>query len=108
MSSLNWLTDGLGDLVVDILTGHLGHNVAGLNLNWDCLDNGVINAVLGGTLTASVLDGSLNSVSNSVGSNWGNMVSSISSKSKVLSISFGISLTLTNAMITKNRAVTDL
>merc|ERR1712106_337880 len=36
------------------------------------------------------------------------MVSSISSKSKVLSISFGISLTLTNAMITKNRAVTDL
>merc|ERR1711935_827695 len=97
MSSLNRLTDGLGDLVVDIFTGDLGHNVASLNLNWDCLDNRVINTVLGGNLTASMLDSSLNGVSNSGNSNWGNMVSSISSEK--LSISFGISLTLTNAMI---------
>merc|ERR1711892_250778 len=72
VSSLNRLTDGLGDLVVDIFTGDLGHNVAGLNLNWDCLDNGV---------------------SNSGSSNWGNMVSSISSEELSISISFGISLT---------------
>merc|ERR1712204_38767 len=71
MSSLNRLTDGLGDLVVDIFTGDLGHNVASLNLNWDCLDNGVINTVLGGNLTASMLDSSLNGVSNSGSSDWG-------------------------------------
>merc|ERR1719308_205924 len=67
MGCLNWLTDGLGDLVVDILASDLGHGVAGLNLNRDSLNLGVVNAVLGGDLATSVLDSGLNCVSNSRG-----------------------------------------
>ena len=106
MSSFNLLTDGLGDLVVDILTGHLGHSVAVLNLNWDSLHLGVINTVLGGNLTASMLDSGLNRVGNSSSSQRGNVVSSVSSEE--LRISFSISLTLTNGMVTKSWCVTDL
>ena len=98
MGSLNWLTDGLGDLVVDILASDLGHGVAGLNLNRDSLNLGVVNAVLGGDLATSVLHGGLNCVSNSRG-NMG--IASIE-----LRISF--SLTLSKGMVANNRSVTDL
>merc|ERR1711892_1640235 len=108
MGSLNGFTGSLGDLVVDIGTGDLGHGVAVLNLNGDKFDLGVVNTVLGGNFTASMLDSGSDRVSNSVGSNWGN--SKRSSKgmgsiwmSKVLSISLGfsISLTLANGVVSK-------
>merc|ERR1712106_1184969 len=73
MGSLNWLTGSLGKLVVDIGTGYLGHNMALLNLNWDVLGFGVVNAVLGLDFTASMLDGFSDRVGNSVGSNWSKM-----------------------------------
>ena len=106
MFGLNWFTDGLGDQIFDILTGHFGHSVASLNLNWDSLHLGVINTVLCGNITASMLDSSLNGVSNSSSSQRGNVVSSVSSEE--LRISFSFSLTLTNGMVTKSRCVTDL
>jgi len=98
MLGLHWFTDGLGDLVVDILTGDLGHGVAGLNINRNSLHLGVVNAVLGGNLATSMLDSGLNSVGNSVGY-WGNMVSISSIE---LGISFSISLTLCKGMVTNN------
>jgi len=120
MGSLNGFTGSLGDLVVDIGTGDLGHGVAVLNLNGDKFDLGVVNTVLGGNFTASVLDSGSDRVSNSVGSNWSNMNrgnSKRSSKgmgsiwmSKVLSISLGlsISLTLANGVVSKGmRSITD-
>ena len=117
MSSLNLLTDGLGDLVVDILTGHLGHSVAVLNLNRNKLDLRVINTVLSGNFTASMLDCGSDGVSNSVGSNWGNskrgskrssngMTIRMSSKELRISFGFSLSLTLGNGVVTK-RLVTD-
>ena len=57
MGGLNGLTSGLGDLVVDIATGDLGHGVAVLDLNGDNLDLGVVNTVLSGDLAAGVLHG---------------------------------------------------
>jgi len=105
VGGLNGLTGGLGDLVVDIATGDLGHGVAVLNLNGDNLDLGVVNAMLGGNLTASVLDGGGDGVSNSVSSNWGNSNRGSSERSsnsvgsirvsKELRISLGISLSIT-------------
>jgi len=111
VGGLNLLAGGLGDLVVDIATGDLGHGVAVLNLDGDELDLGVVNTVLGGNLTASVLDGGSDRVSNSVGSNRGNSngggkrssnsVGSIR-MSKELRISLSISLTLSNGVVSNS------
>ena len=101
----NGLTGGLGQLVLNIGTGDLGDGVAVLNLDGDLDDLGVVNAVLGGDLTASVLHGLGDGVGNSVGngkrsSNRGNSgdrgssVGSVVSVGEVLSISIGISLSL--------------
>merc|ERR1711892_1452517 len=73
MGSLNSLTGSLGDLVVDIGTGNLGHSMAVLNLNWDILGLGVVHAVLGLDFTASMLDGFSDRVGNSMGGNWSNL-----------------------------------
>jgi len=112
VGGLNGLTGGLGDLVVDIATGDLGHGVAVLNLNGDNLDLGVINTVLSGNLTASVLDGGGDGVSNSVSSNWGNSNRGSSERSsnsvgsirvsEELRISLGISLTLSNGVVSNS------
>jgi len=99
------LTGGLGELVLDISAGDLGDGVAVLDLDGDLDDLGVVNAVLGGDLTASVLHGLGDGVGNSVGngkrsSNRGNSgdrgssVGSVVSVGEVLSISIGISLSL--------------
>jgi hypothetical protein len=95
MSSLNSLAGGLGNLILNWCTSNLGHSVAVLNLNWDSYDLGVVNTVLSSNLTTSMLDSSLDRVSNSMGNwcNWGNMVSSITSEE--LGISFSISLSFT-------------
>jgi len=61
------LTGGLGQLVLNIGTGDLGDGVAVLNLDGDLDDLGVVNAVLGGDLTASVLHSLGDGVGNSVG-----------------------------------------
>merc|ERR1711970_1350057 len=63
----NSLAGGLGQLVLDIGTGDLGDSVAVLNLDRDLDDLGVVDAVLGGDLTASVLHGLGDGVGNSVG-----------------------------------------
>jgi len=111
VSGLNLLAGGLGDLVVDIATGNLGHGVAVLNLNRDKLDLGVVNTVLGGNLTASMLDSGGDRVSNSVGSNRGNSngggkrssnsVGSIR-MSEELRISLSFSLTLINGVVSNS------
>merc|ERR1711881_278051 len=99
------LAGGLGKLVLDIGTGDLGDGVAVLNLNGDLDDLGVVNAVLGGDLTASVLHGLGDGVGNSVGNGQrssnrgdsdsrGSSVGSVVSVGDVLSISIGISLSL--------------
>lgn len=114
VGGLNGLTGGLGDLVVDIAAGDLGHGVAVLNLNGDNLDLGVINTVLSGNLTASVLDSGGDGVSNSVSSNRGNSnrgsserssdsVGSIGvSKELRISLGLGISLTLSNGVVSNS------
>jgi len=112
VGGLNGLTGGLGDLVVDIATGDLGHGVAVLNLNGDNLDLGVVNTVLSGDLTASVLDGGGDGVSNSVSSNRGNSNRGSSERSsnsvgsirvsEELRISLGISLTLSNGVVSNS------
>merc|ERR1740123_2987210 len=63
----NGLTGGLGKLVLDIGTGDLGDGVAVLHLDGDLDDLGVVNAVLSGDLTASVLHGLGDGVGNGVG-----------------------------------------
>jgi len=100
------LTGGLGQLVLNIGTGDLGDGVAVLNLDGDLDDLGVVNAVLGGDLTASVLHGLGDGVGNSVGngqrsSNRGNSsdsrgsgIGGVVSVGEVLSISISISLSL--------------
>jgi len=112
VGGLDGLTGGLGDLVVDIATGDLGHGVAVLNLNGDNLDLRVVNTVLSGNLTASVLDCGGDRVSNSVSSNWGNSNRGSSERSsdsvgsirvsKELRISLGISLTLSNGVVSNS------
>ena len=110
VGSLNWLAGGLGDLVLYWGAGDLGDGVAVLNLNGDNLDLGVVNTVLGGDLTASMLDGGGDRVSNSVSSNGGNSSNMGSSErssnsvgsigvSKELRVSLGISLTLSNGVV---------
>merc|ERR1712106_433722 len=103
MGSLNGFTGSLGDLIVDIGTGDLGHGVAVLNLNGDKFDLGVVNTVLGGNFTASMLDSGSDRVSNSVGSKWSSKGMGSIWMSKVLSISLGfsISLTLANGVVSK-------
>ena len=114
---LNGLAGSLGDLVVDIGTGDLGDGVAVLNLNRNKLDLRVVNTVLSGNFTASMLDCGSDGVSNSVGSNWGNskrgskrssngMTIRMSSKELRISFGFSLSLTLGNGVVTK-RLVTD-
>merc|ERR1719476_690007 len=61
------LAGGLGELVLDISAGDLGDGVAVLDLDWDLDDLGVVNAVLGGDLTAGVLHGLGDGVGDSVG-----------------------------------------
>jgi len=123
MFGLDCFTGGLGDLIVDIAAGNLGDSVAVLNLNGDKLDLGVINTVLGGNLTTSMLYSSFDRVGNSMGSNWSNMSNwgckrssskrgSIRMGSKELRISFSLSigLTLSNVMSRSNnrsRSITD-
>jgi len=123
------LTGGDGDEVLDIGTGDLGDDVAVLNLDGDNLDGGVIHAVLGGDITASVHNGGGHRVSDSgsddgdggngvvsIGSNGGNGVVTISSSvsistSSVESISFGISLGFTSVDMVGdggNRGVTQM
>jgi len=70
VGSLHWLAGGLGDLVLDWGAGDLGDGVAVLHLDRDQLDLGVVNAVLSGDLTASMLHSSLDRVGYSVGY-WG-------------------------------------
>ncbi len=74
VGGLNGLTGGLGQRVLNISASNLGDGVAVLNLNRDNLDLGVVNTVLGGDLTASVLHGGDSRVGNGVsnGSNMGN------------------------------------
>ena len=67
VGGLNGLTGGLGQTVLNISTSDLGDGVAVLNLDGDLDDLGVVNAVLGGDLTASVLHGLGDGVGNSVG-----------------------------------------
>jgi hypothetical protein len=119
VGGLNSFTGGLGDLIVDIATGHLGDGVAVFNLNRDKLDLGIVNTVLGGHFTASVLDSGGDRVSNSMGSNWSNgnrgskrssdgMTIRMSGKELRISFGFSLSLTLTNGVITTNkRGITD-
>merc|ERR1712123_254215 len=112
MGSLNGFTGSLGDLVVDIGTGDLGHGVAVLHLNGDKFDLGVVNTVLGGNFTTSVLDSGSERVSNSVGSNWSNVNRGNSKRSSKgmgsiwMSKGFSISLTLANGVVSKGRLVT--
>jgi len=102
MGSLNRLAGGLGDLVLNWGTGNPGHSVAVLNLNWDKLDLRVVNAVLGSNLTTSMLDSSLDRVSNSMSNwcNWSNMVGSISTEELRISFSISLSFTLDITTIT--------
>jgi len=112
MGGLNGLTSGLGDRVLHWGTGHLGDDVAVLNLDRDKLDLGGIRTVLSGDGTASVLHIGGHGVGNSMGSDGGNMGSSIRKTTEVLSIgiSLSVSFTLTNGMVASSyysRLVTD-
>ena len=103
------LTGGLGELVLDISAGDLGDGVAVLDLDGDLDDLGVVNAVLGGNLTAGVLHGLGDGVGDSVGNgqrSGGNSVSNSdrggnsvvgkrgNSVGKVLGISLSVGLSL--------------
>merc|ERR1719348_484455 len=92
---LDGLAGRLGDGVLDVGAGDLGHGVAVLDLNRHDLNNWVIDAVLGGDLTASVLHGGNSSVSNG-GNNGGNgSVGKMAvGRSQELGISFSISIAL--------------
>ena len=109
------LTGGLGQLVLNIGTGDLGDGVAVLDLDGDLDDLGVVNAVLGGDLTAGVLHCLGDGVGDSVGNgqrSGGNSVSNSdgggdsvvgkrgNSVGKVLgiSLSVGLSLPLANVV----------
>ena len=109
------LTGGLGELVLDIGAGDLGDGVAVLDLDGDLDDLGVVNAVLGGDLTAGVLHSLGDGVGDSVGNrqrSGGNSVSNSdgggdsvvgkrgNSVGKVLgiSLSVGLSLPLANVV----------
>lgn len=121
VGGLNSLAGGLGQRVLNISASNLGDSVAVLNLNRDNLDLGVVNAVLGGDLTASVLHGGDSGVGNGVsnGSNMGNgsgngmsdgsggITGSITGIS-VVSISIGLSVSLSlDNMAVSGRGVTE-
>ena len=107
------LTGGLGQLVLDIGTGDLGDGVAVLNLDGDLDDLGVVNAVLGGDLTASVLHGLGDGVGNGVGngqrsngvshsnggSDRGSGVGGVVAVGEVLGISISLGLSLPLAVV---------
>ncbi len=119
VGGLNSLAGGLGQRVLNISASNLGDGVAVLNLNRDNLDLGVVNTVLGGDLTTSVLHGSDSRVSNSVsnGSNMGNGSGGITGMSNgsggitgisVVSISIGLSVSLSlDNMAISSRGVTE-
>ena len=96
------LAGGLGELVLDISAGDLGDGVAVLDLDGDLDDLGVVNAVLGGDLTAGVLHGLGDGVGDSVGNrqrggDGGDRGSSIGGRvsvGEVLSISVSVSIGL--------------
>ena len=96
------LTGGLGQLVLNIGTGDLGDGVAVLDLDGDLDDLGVVNAVLGGDLTAGVLHSLGDGVSDSVGNGQrsgdggdrGSSVGGRVSVGEVLSISVSVSIGL--------------
>ena len=106
------LTGGLGKLVLDIGTGDLGDGVAVLNLDGDLDDLGVVNAVLGGDLTAGVLHGLGDRVGNSVGNgqrsgDGGDRGSSVGGRVSVgevlsISVSVGIGLSLPLAVVSNS------
>ena len=106
----DWFTLGGWDLIVDIGTLDLGDGVAVLDLDWDQLDLGVIDTVLSDDLAASVLDGSLDRVSNGMSNgsdDWssskrGGMVST----NQVLRISLGLSFSLSLDNVTSSWGVT--
>jgi len=96
---LNGLASRLGDRILNVGAGDLGHGVAVLDLNRHDLNNWVVDAVLGGDLTASVLHGGNSSVSHGVsnrGNNGGNgSVGKMAvGRSQELGISFSISIAL--------------
>jgi hypothetical protein len=98
VGGLNRLADGLGDGVVDRGAGDLGDDMAVLDLNGDALHLGVVHTVLGGDLTASVLDGGNSGVGHSMsdrGNSMGHRGSSIAIVGPPVSLSIGLSLSLT-------------
>jgi len=112
MGGLNRLTGGLGDHVLNVRAGDLGDGVAVLNLDGNNLDLGVVDTVLGGDLTASMLDSGDSRVGNSV-SHRGNSSSIGGSKSAVgedLGIGISVSLSLDNMSgqgSSDSRSITD-
>ena len=94
------LAGGLGELVLDISAGDLGDGVAVLDLDGDLDDLGVVNAVLGGDLTAGVLHSLGDGVSDSVGNGQrsgdggdrGSSVGGRVSVGEVLSISVSVGI----------------
>ena len=122
VGGLNGLALVGGDLVLDGDTVHLGDGVAVLNLDGDLDDLGVVNAVLGGDLTASVLHGLGDRVGNSVSngqrsngsngvshSNGGNRGSDSVGKGKtsvgeVLGISLSLGLSFPLAVVGNDRS----
>merc|ERR1712061_474755 len=103
------LTGGLGQLVLNIGTGDLGDGVAVLDLDGDLDDLGVVDAVLGGDLTASVLHGLGDGGGNSVGDGGSDGVSQRSSDGVVgedtgvgevlgISLSIGLGLPLADVV----------
>ena len=106
------------DLVVNVDALDLGDGVAVLDLDGDELDLGVVDAVLGDDLTASVGDGGLDGVSNSMG-NWGNNSwgsgqrggdrgSGVSSEEVLrIGLGFGLSLSLGDVVGGNSWGITD-
>jgi len=123
VGGLNSLASGLGQTVLNISASDLGDGVAVLNLDGDNLDLGVVNTVLGGDLTASVLHGGDSRVGNSVG-NGGNMgngssnssvsqrgggkVASITVESISIGLGLSISLSLHNMSIGSGSITEDI
>lgn len=106
MGGLDGLTGGLGDHVLDVRAGNLGDGVAMFDLNGDDFDGGVVDAVLGGDLAASVLHSGHSRVGNSVSNGGdGGVGSGETTIGEELGISVGISFSLHN--VKGGRSVTD-
>jgi len=106
------------DQVLHVTAGHLGDDVAVLNLHGDNDHLRVVNATLGGDLTAGVFDGSGDGVSNGVcdgeGSNNGCGMSNKGGSGVMdasicgvavesVSLGFCVGITLGNGMVTSSR-----